>query len=272
MSKVSHRIPGGGHIVNLRPSSTPSFVDNLVLPSLPANLGAIMGEVPDVIHSDFRSLPIPDGAGLLPLTTSTGSPLLGQASDRLWDGTDHTSRIVAKLVGAADGFRMASGLSFVPGADSFGAIAVFRMPVASTSNCIIIGKRSGLDLNGWNISVLPDGRVFMQVDHGPAHRSVIIPGSVIGNDWHVAKIVCNRSNDVLYGYTESAFATGTITGYGDIDSTDEPFGLGLSSAFPAPSNGIELAYDALWLGPKSENLGAAPLATFWQPQLDNPPA
>lgn len=247
-------------------------VDNPVFPSIAASLGAIMGEDPDVIHVDYSALPVPDGVSGLALTTSTGSPLFGQSSDRLWDGTDHTSRIVSNLVGTSDGYRLPSGAALTPLSVSFACMVVFRIATATTGNGNIVGKRSGGDLNGWNLSILTDGRVFAQVDHGPAHRSVIVPGSVVGNDWHVAMIVTNRNSDTLLCFTESAFATGTIAGYGDLDSTGEAFGHGVSAAVSAPNNGLEIAYEAYWAGAKAENLGMTELLAFWQPQLDNPPA
>ena len=253
-------------------SLAPGFdANNAVFPSLAPALGAIMGEDPDVIHADYRALPAPDLVSSLDLTTSTGAPTFGHASDRLWNGTDHTSRIVSHLNGTGDGYRMALGSSLTPLLESFAAIVVFRIPSA-TASCTLIGKRSGADLNGWNLSVLSDGRVFAQLDHGGAHRSTIVPGSVIGNDWHVAMIRVNRDNNTLYARTESGFATGTIAGYGAINSTDEAFGHGLCLAFPAPSTTAEIAYSAYWAGAKAENLGAAELTAFWQPQLDNPPA
>lgn len=270
---VASEFGWAGNIANVRVEPVGAVVDNPVFPAFAVNLGAIMGVEPDHIWADYIGLPLPDTVGSLPITAELGATLYGQASDRLWDGTDHTSRIVTELTGVLDGATLASATSLLPGSDSFACLVTYRHATPSASNSTIISKRSGADLKGWNIGILVGtNRVFAQADHGPVHATAIVNGDIIDGDWHTAMIVVNRTTDDLFIYTDFGSATASMAGYGDLDDSSAAFGFGRSATGSAPSAGdFQIAYAAYWEGTKAEALGAAALTAFWQPQIDNPP-
>lgn len=245
--------------------------DNPVLPSQAANLGAIMGEDPDHIWSDFASLPVLDSVGSQNFTQSSGSPSLGVEATGLWDGTDHTTRVAVEMTTTLDMIALASGEDLDPGTDSFAMLLVYQVPTASAGNKSVITTRQAGDLQGWSGMVLNgSNQVYGQADQGASHVSAIVTGDTVGVPWRYMLLVVDRTSETLSVHTDLASSSVSIAGHGTYTGAASTLILGFAPTGSTLPD-MKVAYAAYWSGTKAENLGATEATAFWQPQIDNPP-
>lgn len=246
----------------------PEPEDNAVFPAIAANLGAIMGEVPDNLWPAFGAMPIVDTVGGKNFTIQEGAPNFGVAMSGIWNGVDHTSVVALEMTTALDLISLSLGEDLNPGTDSWALLLAHDNPTAPASNRSIISTRQTGDLRGWSASMLVgSNRIYAQADQGASHVSAIVEGSAISAGYTL--VVCNRTTGMLHVYTKlgsksvSIAGHTTYTGAGQLTIGKAPNGSALVD--------MRAFYGAFWKGVKAENLAAAAGTAFWQPQIDNPP-
>lgn len=247
-------------------------MDNPVFPSIAANLGEIMGEIPDNLWPVYDALPVPDTEGGKNFSQQSLTPLYGVATSGLWNGTDHVSMVAAEITGLTQRIALDSGEDLDPGTGSLAFLIVYKAPTSAGSNRSIISTRQAGDLQGWSLGILTtSGRVFAQTDPGAsAGSTAIVTGSVHTDVWRYALVVIDRTADELRLHTELGSNTVSIAGEGTYSGTGE-LAIGLAT-YATGMPDMKIAYAAYWSGAKAENLGATQGTAFWQPQLDNPPS